>query len=110
MEMNEHVNLEIIGSMIITITIIHDENLYVTDNKKIILLLCNHRIMKNTANFIIKYMEHRYHDLYLYLNSFDPIVPHRPIIGWAILSALAGRYHTYIHTYSLWELAIVGGS
>ncbi len=41
------------------ITIIHDVNLNVTDDKKITLLLSNHRIMKNTANFIIKCMEGR---------------------------------------------------
>ncbi len=41
------------------ITIIHDVNLNVTDNEKITLLLSDHRIMKNIANFIIKCMERR---------------------------------------------------
>ncbi len=41
------------------ITIIHDVNLNVTDDEKITLLISDHRIMKNTANFIIKCMERR---------------------------------------------------
>ncbi len=41
------------------ITIIHDVNLNVTDYEKITLLLSDHRIMKITANFIIKCMEGR---------------------------------------------------
>ncbi len=41
------------------ITIIHDVNLNVTDDGKIILLLSDHRIMKNIANYIIKCMERR---------------------------------------------------
>ncbi len=41
------------------ITIIHDVNLNVTDDEKITLLLSDHRIMKNTVNFIIKCMERR---------------------------------------------------
>ncbi len=40
-------------------TIIHDVNLNVTDKEKITLLLNDHRIMKNTSNFIIKCMESR---------------------------------------------------
>ncbi len=39
------------------ITIIHDVNLNTTDDEKITLLLCDHRIMKITANFSIKCME-----------------------------------------------------
>ncbi len=41
------------------ITIIHDVNLNVIDDEKITLSLSDHRIMKNTANFIIKCMELR---------------------------------------------------
>ncbi len=41
------------------ITIIHDVNLNVKDDEKITLLLTDHRIMKNTGNFIIKCMERR---------------------------------------------------
>ncbi len=41
------------------IIIIHDVNLNVTDDEKITLLLSDHRIMKNIANFIIKCMERR---------------------------------------------------
>ncbi len=40
-------------------TIIHDVNLNVTDDEKITLLLSDHKIIKITANFIIKYMEGR---------------------------------------------------
>ncbi len=39
--------------------IIHDVTLNVTDDEKITLLLSDHRIMKITAHFIIKYMETR---------------------------------------------------
>ncbi len=53
--------------------ITHDVNLNVTDDEKITVLLSDHRIMKNTANFIIKSMEGRCYDLYLYLNFFHPI-------------------------------------
>ncbi len=41
------------------IAIIHVINLNVTDDEKITLLLSDHKIMKNTANFIIKCMERR---------------------------------------------------
>ncbi len=41
------------------ITIIHDVNLNLNDDEKITLLLTDHRIMKNTANFIIKCVEGR---------------------------------------------------
>ncbi len=45
------------GCPLDVITNIHDVNLNVTDNEKIKLLLSDHRILKNTANFIIKCME-----------------------------------------------------
>ncbi len=38
-------------------TIIHDVNVNVTADKKIILLLSDHRIKKITANFIIRFLE-----------------------------------------------------
>ncbi len=41
------------------ITFINDVNLNVTDAEKITLLLSGQRIMKNTATFIITFMEHR---------------------------------------------------
>ncbi len=40
-------------------TVIHNVNLNVTDNEKIILLLSDNKIIKITSNFIIKYMEGR---------------------------------------------------